>query len=608
MNTYSSNKPIDLFASDISNGKLLRYASQNSLDESSQKQSKSRDRPPYRNQHHPQKALEVLNTMRIQNFLCDVILVVNDVEANAHKCVLAACSPYFYAMFANFEEKKLDRVVIKDIDFLAIELLIEYMYTSEILVTENNVQSLLPASNLLELSAVRDACCDFLESQLHPTNCLGIHAFADLYRCLNLLTQSEAYIEQHFSEVVESEEFLALPVTQVIQLIQSDKLIVPFEEEVQECVLNWVKHDLENREIHLPLLMEHVRLPLTSVDYILQRVIDEPLLRNNVQCAQYLFEALKYQLAKGEQKSSLKSVRTTPRQANNLKAFLVVGGQAPKAIRSVECFDLKEQKWHVCSGMPSRRCRAGVVLLDNKVYAVGGFNGSLRVKTVDLYDIQTNTWAPGIPMKDRRSTLGVAVLREKIYAVGGFDGTIGLETAEVFDPATQKWNPIASMSSKRSSVGVGVLNNLLYAVGGYDGSSRQCLSSVEYYNPDNDMWYKVADMTCKRSGAGVGVLDGVLYAVGGHDGPVVRKTVEAYDSVSDTWKSVANMSLCRRNAGVVSYNGLLYVVGGDDGSSSLSSVEVYCAKTNTWTLLTKSMSIGRSYAGVSLIDKPLNFL
>lgn len=75
-----------------------------------------------------------------QNFLCDVILVVNDVEANAHKCVLAACSPYFYAMFANFEEKKLDRVVIKDIDFLAIELLIEYMYTSEILVTENNVQ------------------------------------------------------------------------------------------------------------------------------------------------------------------------------------------------------------------------------------------------------------------------------------------------------------------------------------------------------------------------------------------------------------------------------------------------------------------------------------
>jgi kelch-like protein 2/3 len=97
--------------------------------------------------------------------------------------------------------------------------------------------------------------------------------------------------------------------------------------------------------------------------------------------------------------------------------LLVIGGQAPKAIRSVECYDLKEQKWYAACGMPSRRCRAGLVLLDNKVYVVGGFNGSLRVKTVDVYDIQTDQWAPGVAMEARRSTLGVAVLNEKIYAV-----------------------------------------------------------------------------------------------------------------------------------------------------------------------------------------------
>lgn len=56
----------------------------------------------------------------------------------------------------------------------------------------------------------------------------------------------------------------------------------------------------------------------------------------------------------------------------------------------------------------------------------------------------------------------------------------------------------------------------------------------------------------------------------------------------------------------MSYNGLLYVVGGDDGSSNLASVEVYCAKNDTWTVLPKSMDIGRSYAGVTLIDRPPN--
>ena len=57
--------------------------------------------------------------------------------------------------------------------------------------------------------------------------------------------------------------------------------------------------------------------------------------------------------------------------------------------------------------------------------------------------------------------------------------------------------------------------------------------------------------------------------------------------------------------GVVAYDGLLYVVGGDDGSSNLSSVECYNPKSDTWTMLSSSLNIGRSYAGVSVIDRPI---
>lgn len=57
--------------------------------------------------------------------------------------------------------------------------------------------------------------------------------------------------------------------------------------------------------------------------------------------------------------------------------------------------------------------------------------------------------------------------------------------------------------------------------------------------------------------------------------------------------------------GVVALNGLLYVVGGDDGVSSLASVEVYSPRTDTWTTLPTCMGIGRSYAGVAIIDKPM---
>lgn len=42
-----------------------------------------------------------------------------------------------------------------------------------------------------------------------------------------------------------------------------------------------------------------------------------------------------------------------------LEVMIVVGGQAPKAIRSVECYDFEESRWDQIAELPSRRCRAG---------------------------------------------------------------------------------------------------------------------------------------------------------------------------------------------------------------------------------------------------------
>lgn len=217
------------------------------------------DRPPsparlsHTSDKHPKSTLTELNLLRRHRELCDVVLNVGNRKIFAHRVILSACSPYFRAMFTGeLAESRQTEVTIRDIDELAMDLLIDFCYTSHIVVEEANVQTLLPAACLLQLTEIQvgseiyarevkishsgdcfqDICCEFLKRQLDPSNCLGIRAFADTHSCRELLRIADKFTQHNFQEVMESEEFLLLPVSQLVDIISSDELNVRTEEQV----------------------------------------------------------------------------------------------------------------------------------------------------------------------------------------------------------------------------------------------------------------------------------------------------------------------------------------------------------------------------------------
>lgn len=201
-------------------------------------------------------------------------------------------------------------------DSNALSLIIDYMYSGEIFITENNVQSLLVTSNLLDMTNLKLSCGQFIESQLDISNCLGIKEFADTHSCQVLLKYAEAFIEQYFSEIIQKEEFLSLNFDTIQSLISKDSLAVSSEKVVYNAIKRWIDHNQENRIKYLANLMKHVRFGLLSHDD-LRHISEDSMIQNNIICMELLAEAYQYKMVKFSiddiNKSDIDPIRIKPR-------------------------------------------------------------------------------------------------------------------------------------------------------------------------------------------------------------------------------------------------------------------------------------------------------
>ncbi|XP_069911202.1 kelch-like protein 12 isoform X6 [Oryctolagus cuniculus] len=505
---------------------------------------------------HAKSILNSMNALRKSSTLCDVTLRVEQKDFPAHRIVLAACSDYFCAMFTSeLSEKGKPYVDIQGLTASTMEILLDFVYTETVHVTVENVQELLPAACLLQLKGVKQACCEFLESQLDPSNCLGIRDFAETHNCVDLMQAAEVFSQKHFPEVVQHEEFILLSQGEVEKLIKCDEIQVDSEEPVFEAVINWVKHAKKEREESLPDLLQYVRMPLLTPRYITDVIDAEPFIRCSLQCRDLVDEAKKFHL-RPELRSQMQGPRTRARlewtvRETERKVFLcrwftlqwpprpahcsrrtalirwqepganevllVVGGfgsqQSP--IDVVEKYDPKTQEWSFLPSITRKRRYVASVSLHDRIYVVGGYDGRSRLSSVECLDYtadEDGVWYSVAPMNVRRglagaTTLGgagVALLNDHIYVVGGFDGTAHLSSVEAYNIRTDSWTTVTSMTTPRCYVGATVLRGRLYAIAGYDGNSL--LSSIECYDPIIDSWEVVTSMGTQRCDAGVCVL------------------------------------------------------------------------------------------------------
>lgn len=113
---------------------------------------------------HSCHLLQQLHEQRIQGLLCDCTLVVRGVCFKAHKNVLAAFSQCFRSLFQNSSGQKNDVFHLDIKNVSGIGQILDFMYTSHLDLTQDNVQVMLDIAQCLQVQNVLNLCHTFLKS------------------------------------------------------------------------------------------------------------------------------------------------------------------------------------------------------------------------------------------------------------------------------------------------------------------------------------------------------------------------------------------------------------------------------------------------------------
>ena len=61
------------------------------------------------------------------------------------------------------------------------------------------------------------------------------------------------------------------------------------------------------------------------------------------------------------------------------------------------------------------------------------------------YDPKTDTWTIVAPINSPRDAVGVCMLGDKLYAVGGYDGSMYRHDVEAYDPQANEWSKVCNL-------------------------------------------------------------------------------------------------------------------------------------------------------------------
>lgn len=180
-----------------------------------------------------------------------------------HTVVLAAVSKYFSASLGSgFQESKKEEFLLEGCDGDTVKAIVDYCYTGQIKLTEENVGIILTVASSVEFDLLENECRQFYEEKLDLRNCADALIVADRYsfehlrqRALDLICGG---LDNYPTEEVQKLDYHLFQ-----EVLKCDK-IQATEELIFERLMEWFHYNEAERKPHMPKLLKLIRLKLIT--------------------------------------------------------------------------------------------------------------------------------------------------------------------------------------------------------------------------------------------------------------------------------------------------------------------------------------------------------
>ena len=234
----------------------------------------------------------------------------------------------------------------------------------------------------------------------------------------------------------------------------------------------------------------------------------------------------------------------------------------------VEIYDPMSNSWSTGAPMPTPRSFIATVMLDDKIYVIGG-NDKYDKNVNEIYDPKTDAWETGAPMNTAGAFLSAVAMNGKIYVLG-----FGSNEVEIYDPSTNTWTAGTPLPVTLSQTAAVTIQNKIYLFGGSTvyNSVSGISNKVYIYDLTTDTWEQGPDLPVAIFKHTAEVYGNRVYLLGGYSDHVLN-TVYVLDLANNIWAQGSSLNTPRFLHTSTLMDKTIYTIGGFTGSKGLSQME-----------------------------------